>query len=128
MLSFRMPVSLVFAEFSVINKKLKDLMPVLVTCFQDFIRLAHTMTQLDPQSFDCMLFILQSIDLVVKFFASGIGGCKQELQVSMPSHDGLAATIQGQTIMPSFLKKLFDLFPLNPMYNLSGKVFAALGS
>lgn len=108
-------------EFSVINKKLKDLMPVLVTCFQDFIRLAHTMTQLDPQSFDCMLFILQSIDLVVKFFASGIGGCKQELQVSMPSHDGLAATIQGQTIMPSFLKKLFDLFPLNPMYNLSGK-------
>ncbi|XP_058205322.1 uncharacterized protein LOC131319180 isoform X2 [Rhododendron vialii] len=109
------------AGFSVIHKKLKDLMPVLVNCFQDFIRLAHTMTQLDPQSFDCMLSILKCIDLVVKFFADGISDCQQELQVSMPSCEGLAATIQGQTIMPSFLKKLFDLFPLNLTYHLSGK-------
>ncbi|KAG5556427.1 hypothetical protein RHGRI_006875 [Rhododendron griersonianum] len=109
------------AGFSVIHKKLKDLMPVLVSCFEDFIRLAHTMTQLDPQSFDCMLSILKCIDLVVKFFADGISDCQQELQVSMPSCEGLAATIQGQTIMPSFLKKLFDLFPLNLTYHLSGK-------
>ncbi|KAI8562907.1 hypothetical protein RHMOL_Rhmol03G0071900 [Rhododendron molle] len=109
------------AGFSVIHKKLKDLMPVLVSCFQDFIRLAHTMTQLDPQSFDCMLSILKCIDLVVKFFADGISDCQQELQVSMPSCEGLAATIQGPTIMPSFLKTLFDLFPLNLTYHLSGK-------
>ncbi|KAI7991081.1 Testis-expressed protein 10 [Camellia lanceoleosa] len=109
------------AGFSVIKKKLKDLMPVLLSCFQDFIRLVHTMRHLDVQSFDCMLFILQSIDLVVRFFAHGIDNSQHELQVSMLPYEGLDATIRGQTIMPSSLKKLFDLFPLNPTHHLSGK-------
>ncbi|KAL7198113.1 hypothetical protein ACSBR2_020602 [Camellia fascicularis] len=109
------------AGFSVIKKKLKDLMPVLLSCFQDFIRLVHTMRHLDVLSFDCMLFILQSIDLVVRFFAYGIDNSQHELQVSMLPYEGFDATIRGQTIMPSSLKKLFDLFPLNPTHHLSGK-------
>ncbi|XP_028067977.1 uncharacterized protein LOC114270634 isoform X2 [Camellia sinensis] len=109
------------AGFSVIKKKLEDLMPVLLSCFQDFIRLVHTMRHLDVQSFDCMLFILQSIDLVVRFFAYGIDNSQHELQVSMLPCEGLDATIRSQTIMPSSLKKLFDLFPLNPTHHLSGK-------
>ncbi|CAL5410752.1 unnamed protein product [Camellia sinensis] len=55
-----------------------------------------------------------SIDLVVRFFAYGIDNSQHELQVYMLPYEGLDATIRGQTIMPSSLKKLFDLFPLNP--------------
>ncbi|PSS30415.1 Testis-expressed sequence 10 protein [Actinidia chinensis var. chinensis] len=109
------------AEFCVINKKLKEFVPVLISCFQDFIRLVHTMPHLDAQSFDCMLSILQSIDHVVRFFAYWIENSQQELQVSMPPNEGPDATIQGLTITPSLLKKLFDLFPLNPKRHLSGK-------
>ncbi|XP_057491227.1 uncharacterized protein LOC130776972 isoform X3 [Actinidia eriantha] len=109
------------AEFCVINKKLKEFVPVLISCFQDFIRLVHTMPHLDAQSFDCMLSILQSIDHVVRFFAYWIENSQQELQVSMPPNEGPDVTIQGLTITPSLLKKLFDLFPLNPKRHLSGK-------
>ncbi|XP_057506266.1 uncharacterized protein LOC130789508 isoform X3 [Actinidia eriantha] len=109
------------AEFCVINKKLKEFVPVLISCFQDFIRLVHTMPHLDAQSFDCMLSILQSIDHVVRFFAYWIENSQQELQVSMPPNEGPDVTTQGLTITPSLLKKLFDLFPLNPKRHLSGK-------
>ncbi|MBA0615680.1 hypothetical protein Godav_015799 [Gossypium davidsonii] len=49
--------------FSTIIKKLKDLVLVLINCFQDFIPLLISMPQLDAQSFDCILSILQSIDI-----------------------------------------------------------------
>ncbi|GFY87094.1 ARM repeat superfamily protein [Actinidia rufa] len=67
------------------------------------------------------LYAEKSIDHVVRFFAYWIENSQQELQVSMPPNEGPDATIQGPTITPSLLKKLFDLFPLNPKRHLSGK-------
>lgn len=102
-----------------ITKKLKDLLPILVSCFQEFIPLVHTMTQLESQSFDCMLSILRSIDLVVKFFVHGINKSQKELQIARPD------VIQwNQTFSPVFLKKLFDVFPVNPTRHLSNKVWS----
>ncbi|KHG03996.1 Testis-expressed sequence 10 [Gossypium arboreum] len=49
--------------FSTIIKKLKELVLVLINCFQEFIPLLISMPQLDAQSFDCILSILQSIDI-----------------------------------------------------------------
>ncbi|XP_052198998.1 uncharacterized protein LOC127806055 isoform X2 [Diospyros lotus] len=108
------------AGFSVIKKKLKELVPVLVSCFQDFIQLVHSMPHLDAQSFDCMQYILQSLDLVVRFFTYAIDNPRQEIQVSVPPEE-LDTAIQGQAIVLLLLKKLFDLFPLNPTHYLSGK-------
>ncbi|KAA8518460.1 hypothetical protein F0562_015934 [Nyssa sinensis] len=108
-------------RFSVVIKKLKDLTPVLANCFLDFIPLIHSTPLLDAQSFDCMLFILQSIDLVVRFFAYGIDKNQQELRVSISRHEGPDVTIQGQTILPILLKKLLGVFPLNGMHHLSEK-------
>ncbi|KAM7499953.1 hypothetical protein LguiA_024367 [Lonicera macranthoides] len=104
------------AGLSVITKKLKDLLPILVSCFQEFIPLVHTMTQLDSQSFDCMLSILRSIDLVVKFFVHGINKSQKELQIARPD-----VILWNQTFSPVFLKKLFDVFPVNPTRHLSDK-------
>lgn len=77
------------------------------------------MTSLDAQSFDCMHFILQSIDLAFRFFVYGTHQGKPVLQ---PSCGGPDAAILDQTILSVLLKKLFSVFPLNPMHHLSDKV------
>ncbi|KAI9154580.1 hypothetical protein LWI28_028392 [Acer negundo] len=103
------------AGFSPIIKKLKDLVPVLVNCFQEFIPLVHSMLLLDTQSFDCMHYILQSIDLAVGFFVYGIRQGKPTL------HGGQDGAIWDQTISLVLLKRFFNLFPLNATHNLSEK-------
>jgi len=96
-------------EYSVIIKKLKDLVPVLVNCFQDFLPVLHD--SLDAQSFDCMLNILRSIDLAVAFFIHGI----QQGHPESPPLD--------QSFSSVLLKKLLVVFPLSPMHHLSEKVW-----
>ncbi|KAH9737957.1 Ipi1 N domain-containing protein [Citrus sinensis] len=105
--------------FSSITKKLKDLVPVLVNCFQDFFPSVHHMPLLDAQSFDCMHSILQSIDLVVGFFGYGIHQGKPASQLS---YEGPDEAIWDHTISSLLLKKLFGVFPLNPTNHLSEKV------
>ncbi|KAG6754021.1 hypothetical protein POTOM_042029 [Populus tomentosa] len=105
--AFEPDVPTVFAEYSVIIKKLKDLVPVLVNCFQDFLPVLHD--SLDAQSFDCMLNILRSIDLAVAFFIHGI----QQGHPESPPLD--------QSISSVLLKKLLVVFPLSPMHHLSEK-------
>ncbi|KAG6753043.1 hypothetical protein POTOM_043087 [Populus tomentosa] len=105
--AFEPDVPTVFAEYSIIIKKLKDLVPVLVNCFQDFLPVLHD--SLDAQSFDCMLNILRSIDLAVAFFIHGI---KQGHPESPPL---------DQSISSVLLKKLLVVFPLSPMHHLSEK-------
>ncbi|KAJ0027211.1 hypothetical protein Pint_36174 [Pistacia integerrima] len=117
--SFGPEVSSEASGFSSITKKLKDLVPVLVNCFQEFIPLVHGMTSLDAQSFDCMHFILQSVDLAVGFF---VYGTHQGKQASQPSCGGPDVAILDQTISSVLLKKLFSIFPLNPTHHLSDKV------
>ncbi|KAH9737959.1 Ipi1 N domain-containing protein [Citrus sinensis] len=104
--------------FSSITKKLKDLVPVLVNCFQDFFPSVHHMPLLDAQSFDCMHSILQSIDLVVGFFGYGIHQGKPASQLS---YEGPDEAIWDHTISSLLLKKLFGVFPLNPTNHLSEK-------
>ncbi|KAI5318842.1 hypothetical protein L3X38_038550 [Prunus dulcis] len=104
------------AGCSVIIPKLKDLVPVLVNCFQDFIPEVQRGSLLDQQSFDCMLSILHSINLAVKFFFYMTDEGKLE---SRPSQEGLDVTML--TISMTLLKKLLVLFPLNMTNQLSEK-------
>ncbi|XP_034224935.1 uncharacterized protein LOC117634806 isoform X2 [Prunus dulcis] len=105
------------AGCSVIIPKLKDLVPVLVNCFQDFIPEVQRGSLLDQQSFDCMLSILHSINLAVKFFFYMTDEGKLE---SRPSQEGLDVTML--TISMTLLKKLLVLFPLNMTNQLSEKI------
>ncbi|XP_057973862.1 uncharacterized protein LOC131161857 isoform X2 [Malania oleifera] len=107
-----------FVGFSVIVRKLMDLMPVLVNCFHEFIPFIHAAQLLDAQSFDCMLYILQSLDLGVRFFVYGVDNCQLEQQII--AHEG-HVLMSAQTISPIFFKKLFGVFPLNPGHPLSEK-------
>uniref|UniRef100_A0A6N2MKF3 Uncharacterized protein n=1 Tax=Salix viminalis TaxID=40686 RepID=A0A6N2MKF3_SALVM len=105
--AFEHDVPTVFAEYSVIIKKLKNLVPVLVNCFQDFLPVIHD--SLDAQSFDCMLNILRSLDHAVKFFIHGV----QQGHPEPPPVD--------QSFSSVLLKKLLVVFPLSPMHHLSEK-------
>ncbi|XP_031127752.1 uncharacterized protein LOC116029851 [Ipomoea triloba] len=90
-------------------EKLKNLLPALVSCFQDFSPLVHTMPQIDTQSYDCMLLILQNIDLLVRFFIH-----------ESPYHH-THVNISDQRISLLALKKLWDEFPFSPIHDLSKK-------
>ncbi|KAJ6330565.1 hypothetical protein OIU76_009205 [Salix suchowensis] len=105
--AFEPDVPIVSAEYSVIIKKLKDIVPVLVNCFQDFLPIVHD--SLDAQSFDCMLSILRSIDLAVSFFIHRI---LQGHPESQPLDQSFSSVL---------LKKLLSVFPLCPTHRLSGK-------
>ncbi|XVE75869.1 hypothetical protein DITRI_Ditri12bG0126200 [Diplodiscus trichospermus] len=99
--------------FSVIIKKLKELVLVLINCFQDFIPLLNSMPQLDAQSFECILSILQSINIALRFF---IYVTHEERQESKPLQGAL-----DQTLSSGLLKKLLGVFPLCPKHHLSVK-------
>ncbi|XP_021623442.1 testis-expressed protein 10 homolog isoform X2 [Manihot esculenta] len=99
------------ADFSVVINKLEDLVPVLVNCFQDFVPLIHSTQQLDALSFDCLHNILQSIDLVVRFF---VYGAEKDNPESHPS-------MWDQSISSVLLKKFVGVFPFNPVHHLSEK-------
>ncbi|CAN1144099.1 Testis-expressed protein 10 [Linum perenne] len=104
-------------ELSIIDKKLKELLPVLLSCFQDFIPSTQGMSQLDAQSFDCMLSILQSITLAVRFFIYGIGKDNLHLQRLDGSRE---VSMWDHRISPT-VKKLLSLFPLNSTRDHTGK-------
>ncbi|KAM1348580.1 hypothetical protein ACFX2F_002750 [Malus domestica] len=113
------------AGCSIIIPKLKDLVPFLVNCFQDFIPEVQTGSLLNTQSFDCMLSILNSINLAVKFFFYMTDEGKLE---SQPSQGGHGVTM-CDTISVTLVKKFLQvLFPLNMRNQLSEKAnpFAAL--
>ncbi|XP_022766966.1 uncharacterized protein LOC111311659 isoform X2 [Durio zibethinus] len=101
------------AGFSVIIKKLKELVLVLINCFQDFIPLLNSMPQLDAPSFDCILSILQSIDIALRFF---IYVSHEET----PESKSLLGRVD-QTLSLGLLKKLLGVFPLYPKHHLSVK-------
>ncbi|RVX06009.1 hypothetical protein CK203_018792 [Vitis vinifera] len=107
--------------FDFIIKKLRDLVPVLINCFHEFIPLVHATMHLDAQSFDCMLYILQSIDLAVRFFVYGTGKSQPGLCSSIHPYEGPDMTMWDQDVSPVVLKKLLVVFPLNPRHDLSEK-------
>lgn len=104
-----------------ITRQLKHLLPILVACFHDFMPSVSSTAQLDPQSCDCMQFILQSVDIIVRFLVSGVCGSESEPKiVPFCGKPGLIA--YNQLLSPMILKKLWDVYPLN-LVNLTRKVY-----
>ncbi|KAL6575086.1 hypothetical protein OROMI_012371 [Orobanche minor] len=103
-----------------IIKPLKDLLRILVGRFQDFMPLLHGSSQLDLQSCDCLQFILQSIDLIIRFLFSG--SCRSEPDPqSLPLCLKTGMNTDESLISPLMFKKLWEVFPLNLVRRLSMK-------
>lgn len=98
-----------------ITRQLKDLLPILVGCFLDFMPMMHNTSQLDPQSRDCMQYILQSIDIIVRFFISGVSGCQSDTKI-IPFCGKPGLITYNQLLSPTILKKLWDIYPLNQVH------------
>lgn len=99
--------------------KLKDLLPVLVNCFYGFMSEGYSQPLLDSHSFDCMLSILQSIDLVVRYNVHGIGKYQQDLHLSMSYVASSEFCLQSEKFPSLVLDRLFAVFPMQPTRSLS---------
>ncbi|XP_028777518.1 uncharacterized protein LOC114734142 [Neltuma alba] len=106
--------------FPLIIKKLKDLVPVLLNSFQEFIPQARASPKLDGMSSSCMLSILNCIDMIIRSF---IYGSNREQSESQSSLGDLGMMIWDDAISSLMLRKLFSLFPLNPVHNHSEKEY-----
>lgn len=115
--AFEVDVSMSSNGFSCIIKNLKDLVPVLINSFLEFIPLVHAMESLEGKSFGCMISILHSIYLIVRSIAYGTDKDSE----SPSSQGGPDAAVWDVNISSTFLKKLFPRFPLNPVDHLSEK-------
>ncbi|RZC03022.1 Testis-expressed protein 10-like isoform C [Glycine soja] len=115
--AFEVDVSMSSNGFSCIIKNLKDLVPVLINSFLEFIPLVHSMESLEGKSFGCMISILHSIYLIVRSIAYGTDKDSE----SPSSQGGPDAAVWDVNISSAFLKKLFPRFPLNPVDHLSEK-------
>ncbi|KAF7818845.1 Pre-rRNA-processing protein IPI1 isoform A [Senna tora] len=106
--------------FSHIIKKLKDLVPVLLNSFQEFVPLVRNTPNLDGKSSACMLSILHGIDLIIRSFIYGTDRGESE---TLSSHGDPDGTTWEDTVSSVMLKKLFSLFPLTPGHNHSEKEY-----
>ncbi|KAK9090537.1 hypothetical protein Sjap_023714 [Stephania japonica] len=107
---------------SSIVKKVEDLVPVLIRCFQELTSSVRVMPLVNAQSYECMLCVLQSIDLAVNFFVHVTSKCEKGFEGSVPCIYKESNVKAGrQSAMPMLLKKLLDVFPLTPCNGSSGK-------
>jgi len=97
---------------------LKEVVAVLINCFQDFIPLIHAPRGFDAHSFDCIQHILRSIGYAIKF---SIRRHKQRQTAWRPASEEVTLMILDQDIASMLLKKLLGSFPLDPENNLYGK-------
>ncbi|XP_048501199.1 uncharacterized protein LOC104892105 isoform X3 [Beta vulgaris subsp. vulgaris] len=98
--------------------KLKDLVPVLVNCYYGLMSVAHSQPLLDSHSFDCMLSILQSIDLVVQYNVYGISKYQLDLHTSMSAFASSKIGVQDEKFPSLMLDRLFAAFPMQPIRSL----------
>ncbi|KAK7339876.1 hypothetical protein VNO77_20562 [Canavalia gladiata] len=108
--------------FSHIIKKLKDLVPVLINSFLEFIPLVLAMERLEVKSFGCMASILHSIDLIVRSFAHETNKDSE----SPSSQGGPDVAVGDVTISTALMKKLFPIFPINPVHHLTERDYDRL--
>ncbi|CAN8257038.1 unnamed protein product [Cochlearia groenlandica] len=101
-------------RFADVSGRLKEIVGVLINCFQDFIPLIHAPRGFDAQSFDCIHHILCGIGYAIKF------AIRRHLQRQTESEE-VPLMILNQDITSMLTKKLLGYFPLNPENNLSGK-------
>ncbi|OVA09115.1 Pre-rRNA-processing protein IPI1/Testis-expressed sequence 10 protein [Macleaya cordata] len=107
---------------SSIIKALEGLLPILLNCFQELTPSVRVMPQVDAQSFDCMSYVLQSIDLAVRFFVYGNNSCQTSFEVFVPSMSkGADVIVWGKNTMLMLLKKLLEVFPLSPIHHPTEK-------
>lgn len=104
---------------SSITKKLQDLLPVLISCFQEIFPLVCRMPSVETQTFDCMLSILQSINHTVKFFVYKMN--KPHASHGYSMHKEPNMTSWGESSIPVLLK-FFEAFPLNRVHQSTEKV------
>lgn len=84
-----------------ITKKLQDILPILVSCF------------LDAQSFDCMLLILESINLTIKFSTHEIVKSEKCSPHALALYGEICGSaVDDQSFSPAVLGRLWDVFPL----------------
>ncbi|KAK9715972.1 hypothetical protein RND81_06G202800 [Saponaria officinalis] len=102
-----------------IGGKLNDLLHLLVTCFNGLISVVHSQRVLDSHTFDCMLCVLQSIDLVVQNYVHRVS--KFQTGLHSPMSFSAAKMSKQERDFPPFLDKLFVVFPIRPLDYLSEK-------
>uniref|UniRef100_A0A1J3DZ73 Testis-expressed sequence 10 protein-like protein n=1 Tax=Noccaea caerulescens TaxID=107243 RepID=A0A1J3DZ73_NOCCA len=107
LLAYEQDVAEESVRFAHVSGKLKEIVGVLINCFQDFIPLIRARGGLDEASFDCINHILCGVRYAIKF--------------SNRMHIPRQAILDQETAS-MLLKKLLGSFPLNPENNLSGKV------
>ncbi|KFK25037.1 hypothetical protein AALP_AA8G058400 [Arabis alpina] len=105
-------------RFAHVSGRLKEIVGVLIHCFQDFIPLIHALRVLDGESFGCVQDLLCSIGYAIKF---SIRRYTQRHTTWLPASEEVTLMILDQDIAPMLSKKLLGSFPLNPENNLSGK-------
>ncbi|KAG2242093.1 hypothetical protein Bca4012_012675 [Brassica carinata] len=108
------------ARFAHVSGRLKEIVGVLINCFQDFIPLIHTPGGFDEKSFSCLHHILCSIGYAITF--SIRMHIQRQRTMWLPASEDVTLLILDQDIAPIISKKLLGSFPLNPENNLSGKV------
>lgn len=114
--------ALLLGHFLIVGK-LKDLVPVLVNCYYGLMSVAHSQPLLDSHSFDCMLSILQSIDLVVQYNVYGISKYQLDLHTSMSAFASSKIGVQDEKFPSLMLDRLFAAFPMQPIRSLPEEVF-----
>lgn len=110
---------LVLIGFAHVSGILKEIVAVLINCFQDFLPLIHASQRINKESFDCIRHILRSIGYAIKF---SIRRHKQRQTAWRPASEEVTLMILDQDIASMLLKKLLGSFPLDPENNLYGKV------
>lgn len=105
----------VLVIFSAVER-FQDLVPALVSCFQESCSLIRLIPAIDTQSFDCLLCTLRCINLLVTLFVE-----KLNRLCARPVH--LTSLPDGSPYdMLVLLKKLWETFPIGQMHHSTTKV------
>ncbi|XP_020590599.1 testis-expressed protein 10 homolog [Phalaenopsis equestris] len=96
-------------------KRFQDLVPALVSCFQESSSVIRSMSTIDTESFDCFLFMLQCINLSVTLYVKNINKF-----LVMPAHS-TSLPDGGPYDMLVLLKKLWEIFPIVKMHRSTPK-------
>lgn len=89
--------------------RVKELVQVLIGCFQEFVPLINSISELDAQSFHCILSIIQSIDTAMEFSISCI---LKETPESKFLQGVPNQIMHDKAFLSVLLKKLLSVFPL----------------
>ncbi|OWM77064.1 hypothetical protein CDL15_Pgr002588 [Punica granatum] len=108
-------------DFTLVTRKLKDLVLVLITRLLELLPSLRSMNSMGLQLLDTELYILQSINLALKFFIMKFQKEHKSCHLQSERDDirsQLDMVIWDQTVSPALMKLLAD-FPLHSTDQLS---------